>query len=135
MEILMDACAIMAVIVKEPERDLVIQLTQDAVMVSPDMVSYEIANALTKMMKKKVIEKERMLNAYIFFKKIPVKTIEINIEKALEIAGDYKIYAYDACYLEAATRLNLPLLTFDDNMIKVGKKLGIKIMGGKNAGI
>jgi predicted nucleic acid-binding protein len=99
------------------------------------MVSYEIANALTKMMKKKVIEKERMLNAYIFFKKIPVKTIEINIEKALEIAGDYKIYAYDACYLEAATRLNLPLLTFDDNMIKVGKRLGIKIMGGKNAGI
>jgi len=29
MEILMDACAIMAVIVKEPERDLVIQLTQE----------------------------------------------------------------------------------------------------------
>jgi predicted nucleic acid-binding protein len=132
MEILMDACAIMAVIVKEPERDLVIQLTQDAVMVSPDMVSYEIANALTKMMKKKVIEKERMLNAYIFFKKIPVKTVEIDIEKALEIAWEYKIYAYDACYLEAATRLNLPLLTFDGNMIKVGKELGIKIIGGKN---
>jgi len=49
----MDACAIMAVIIKEPERDLVIQLTKDAVMVSPDMVSYEIANALTKMMKGK----------------------------------------------------------------------------------
>ena len=135
MEIVMDACAIMAVIVKEPERDLVIQLTQDAVMVSPDMVSYEIANALTKMMKKKVIEKERMINAYIFFKKIPVKTIEIDIEKALEIAWDYKIYAYDACYLEAATRLNLPLLTFDSNIIKVGKELGIKIIGGKNVNI
>jgi len=134
MEILMDACAIMAVIVKEPERDLVIQLTQDAVMVSPDMVSYEIANALTKMMKKKVIEKERMINAYIFFKKIPVRTVEIDIEKALKIAWDYKIYAYDACYLEAATRLNIPLLTFDGNMIKVGKELGIKIIGGKNVG-
>ena len=36
MEILMDACAIMAVIVKEPERDLVIKLTQGAVMVSPN---------------------------------------------------------------------------------------------------
>jgi len=131
----MDACAIMAVIVKEPERDLVIQLTQDAVMVSPNMVSYEIANALTKMMKKKLIEKERMINAYIFFKKIPIKTIESDIEKALEIAWDYKIYAYDACYLEAAIRLHLPLLTFDDNMIKVGKELGIKIIGGKNVGI
>jgi predicted nucleic acid-binding protein len=131
MEILMDACAIMAVIVKEPERDLVIQLTQDAVMVSPNMVSYEIANALTKMMKKKVIEKERMISAFGYFKKIPIKTIEIDIEKALEISWDFKIYAYDACYLEAAKRLVLPLLTFDENMIKVGKELGIKIIGGK----
>jgi predicted nucleic acid-binding protein len=59
----------MAVIVKEPERDLVIQLTQNAVIVSPDMVSYEIANALTKMMKKQVIEKERMITAFSYFKK------------------------------------------------------------------
>jgi predicted nucleic acid-binding protein len=135
MEIIMDACAIMAVIVKEPERNLIIQLTQNAVMVSPDMVSYEIANALTKMMKKKIIEKERMINAFNFFKKIPIKTIEIDIEKALEIAWDYKIYAYDACYLESAKRLNLPLLTFDGNMIKIGKELGINILGGKNVGI
>jgi predicted nucleic acid-binding protein len=113
MEILIDACAIMAVIVKEPERDLVIQLTQDAVMVSPNMVSYEIANALTKMMKKRVIERERMVSAFGYFKKIPIKTIEIDIERALEISWDHKIYAYDACYLEAAKRLVLPLLTFD----------------------
>jgi len=131
----MDACAIMAIIVKEPERDLVIKLTQGAVIVSPNMVAYEIANALTKMMKKKVIEKERMINAYNYFTKIPVKTIESDIEKALEIAWEYKIYAYDACYLEAAKRLNLPLLTFDDNMIKVGKELDIKIIGEKNADI
>jgi len=134
MEIIVDCCAIMAVIVKEPERDIVIQLTQNAVIISPDMVKYEIANALTKMMKKKIIEKERMINAFIYFKNIPIKTIEINFEKALEIAWEYKIYSYDACYLEAAQRLNLPLLTFDDNMIKIGKDLGLNILGGKNAG-
>jgi len=136
MEILIDACVIMAVIVKEPERDLVIQLTKDAVMVSPGMVSYEIANALTKMIKKKVIGKESMVNAFGYFKKIPLKTIETDIEKALEIACDFNIYAYDACYLEAAKRLNIPLFTFDDNMKKVAKELGIKIIGGiDNAGI
>ena len=131
----MDACAIMAVIVKEPERDLVIQLTKGAVMVSPNMVSYEIANALTKMMKKKVIEKERMINAFNYFKQIPIKNIEVDVKKALEIAWDYKIYAYDACYIEVSKRLNLPLLTFDSNMIKVGTELGINILGGKNARI
>jgi predicted nucleic acid-binding protein len=135
MEILTDACAIMAVIVKEPERDLVIQLTKDAIILSPDMVSYEIANALTKMMKKKVIEKENMIKAFHHFKKIPINTIETDIEKALEIAWDYKIYAYDACYLEIAKRLNVPLLTFDGTMIKVGKELGVTMLGGNNAGV
>ena len=133
MEIVMDACAIMAVIVKEPERDLVIQLTKGAIMVSPNMVSYEIANALTKMMKKRIIEKDRMIKAFDYFKKIPIKNVEINLKNALEIAWNFKIYAYDACYLEASKSLNLPLLTFDQNIIKVGNELGIIIFGGNNA--
>jgi predicted nucleic acid-binding protein len=135
MEVILDASAIMAVIIKEPERELVIQLTKGAVIVSPNMVSYEIANGLTKMIKKKVIEKERMIDAYEYFEKIPIKTIEINVKKALEIAWEYKIYAYDACYLESARRLKLPLLTFDDTMTRVGKELGVTILGGQNAGI
>jgi predicted nucleic acid-binding protein len=135
MEVILDASAIMAVIIKEPERELVIQLTKGTVIVSPNMVSYEIANGLTKMIKKKVIEKERMINAYKYFEKIPIKTIEINVKKALEIAWEYKIYAYDACYLESAGRLKLPLLTFDGTMTRIGKELGVTVLGGQNAGI
>ena len=98
-------------------------------------VKYEIANALTKMMRKKIIEKKKMINAFNYYRIILIKEIEINFEKALEIAWDYKIYAYDACYLEAAKRLNVPLLTFDNNMSKIGIGLGINILGGKNVGI
>jgi predicted nucleic acid-binding protein len=127
---MLDASAIMAVIVKEPERELVIELTKDTEIVSPNMVSYEIANGLTKMVKKKIIEKERMINAFAYFERIPIKRIEINIKRALEIAWNYKIYAYDACYLESAKRLDLPLLTFDGNMARIGKEIGINILGG-----
>jgi len=133
MEIVVDACAIIAVIVKEPERDLVIRLTKNTSILSPDVVPYEVANALTKMMKKKVIEKERMLTAFDYYKKIPIKTMKVNMERALEIAWDFTIYAYDACYLEIAQRLDLPLLTFDDTMTRVGEKLGVRMAGGKNA--
>ena len=86
----MDACAIMAVIIKEPERDLVIQLTQNTVMVSPNIMSYEIANALTKMMKKRIIEKERMLTAFGIYRNIPMKIVEVDFEKVLEIAWNTK---------------------------------------------
>jgi hypothetical protein len=46
MEMIVDASAIMAVITQEPERDTVIQLTKGAKILSPAMVSYEIANGL-----------------------------------------------------------------------------------------
>jgi len=91
MEVLIDACAIMAVIVKEPERDLIIRLTKNTAILSPNVVSYEVANALTKMMKKKVIEKERMLNAFDYYKRIPTKIIEVNLERDLEIAWNFTI--------------------------------------------
>jgi predicted nucleic acid-binding protein len=136
MEILLDASAIMAVIVDESESEIVINYTKNAVIVSSNVLAFEIANGLTKMMKKKVIDdKEKMINIIRNFKQIPIKLVETNLEKAIEIAWEYKIYAYDAFYLEAAKRLNLPLLTFDIEMKKIGKEIGIKILGGKDAGV
>jgi predicted nucleic acid-binding protein len=48
----------------------------------------------------------------------------------LEIAWKYKIYAYDAFYFESSKRLNLPLLTFDGSIRRVGKEIGITVLGG-----
>jgi predicted nucleic acid-binding protein len=135
LEVILDASAIMAVVADEAESEIVIYYTEEATIVSPNVVSFEIANGLTKMMKKKVIDKERMINIFKSFKRIPIKIVEINIEKALKIAWEYKIYAYDAFYLESAQRLNLPLLTFDRGMAKIGKEMGITVLGGKNAGV
>jgi len=82
------------------------------------------------MMKKGIINnKEKMIDLINTFQKIPIKLAEINLEKSLEIACDYKIYAYDAFYLETAKRLNLPLLTFDNKMKRIGKEIGIAILG------
>ena len=136
MEILLDASAIMAVIADEPESEIVIHYTKDAIIVSTNMVSFEIANGLTKMMKKKIIDaKEKMIHLIECFEKIPIKTVEVNLKKSLEIAWEYKIYAYDAFYLEISKRLNLPLLTFDGGMRRIGKELGINVLGGYDAGI
>ena len=131
MEIVIDASAIIAVIADEPESVFVINNTEDAILISPNIVSFEIANALTKMMKKGIISnKEKMINLIKSFLQIPMKFDENNLENVLEIAWNYKIYAYDAFYLETAHRLNLPLLTFDNRMRKIGKEIGVTILGG-----
>ena len=134
MEILLDASAIIAVITDEPKCQIVINHTKNATIVSPYILSFEIANALTRMMRKKIIIAEEQIIALIKnFKMIPIKLIDIDLEKALEIAWYYKIYAYDAFYLEAARRNKLPLLTFDNGLIIIGQKLGLDILGEPNA--
>jgi predicted nucleic acid-binding protein len=136
MEILLDASAIIAVIADEPESQIVINCTRNATIVSPSIISCEIANALTRMMKKKVIvSKEQMIELIKNFKLIPIKFLDIDLEKTLEIAWNYKIYAYDAFYLEIAKRLQLPLITFDSGMRKIANELGLNVLGGQNAGI
>ncbi|GHT97175.1 twitching motility protein PilT [Spirochaetia bacterium] len=131
MEILLDASAIMAVIADEPESEIVINCTKDAIIIAPNVVSFEIANGLTKMMKKRIIDtQEKMIALIRNFKKIPIKMVETDIEKSLEIAWKYKIYAYDAFYLETSQRLDLPLLTFDGGMRRIGKEIGLTVLGG-----
>ena len=130
MEVLLDASAIITVIADEPKSIIAINYTKNVTIVSPNIISCEIANALTRMVRKNVIiSEEQMINFIKNFKVIPIKLVDIDLEKALEIAWQYKIYAYDAFYLEVAKRLQIPLLTFDSGMAKIGKELSLNVLG------
>jgi predicted nucleic acid-binding protein len=129
MKVLLDASAIMAVILNEPNRNTVIALTENATLLSPEIISFEIGNALINLFKKDKITEEELLAAYSNYTAIFIESIKVDVEKALKIACKYKIYAYDAYYLEIANRLKLPLVTFDGLMKKVGLDLKINIIG------
>jgi predicted nucleic acid-binding protein len=129
MEVILDASAIMAVILNEPNRNKVISLTEDATLLSPEVIPFEIGNALISLFKKHKISEEKLIEAYRNYALIPLRNIKVDIEKALKIACKYKIYAYDAYYLEIAYRLKVPLITFDMNMKKVGLDLKLSIAG------
>ena len=55
MEVVLDASAIISVIADEPEGYEVIELTKDSTIVSPNVLFFEIANSLTRMVKKGII--------------------------------------------------------------------------------
>ncbi|MCL2806411.1 MAG: type II toxin-antitoxin system VapC family toxin [Treponema sp.] len=136
MDIILDDSAIIAVIADEPEAQIVINCTKGATIMSPNIISCEIANALTRMMRKGIITtKDQMIELIQNFKKIPLKMVEIDLEKTLEIAWNYKIYAYDAFYLETAKRLGFPIISFDSGMIKIAKELNLTVLGGQNVSI
>jgi len=52
MDILLDASAIIAVIADEPEARIVIDCTKGAKILSPNIISCEVSNALTRMIKR-----------------------------------------------------------------------------------
>jgi predicted nucleic acid-binding protein len=128
MEILLDASAIMAIVLNEVNKDIIIELTKGATLLSPKIISYEIGNALVSLYKRHKLKEKEILDAYHDFRKIPIKILDIDIEKALKISCKFNIYAYDAYYLEAAKRLKLPLITFDTSMKTVALNMGIHIL-------
>jgi predicted nucleic acid-binding protein len=44
------------------------------------------------------------------------------------LALSYRLTSYDAAYLELAIRLNLPLATLDDELIRAGRAAGVLVL-------
>ena len=128
MRVIIDASAIMPILINEPEKDLIINMTKNCELLSPPMLPYEIGNALTRLKKRQILNEMEIITVYNDFKKIPLRLIDVDIENALKIAGKYNIYAYDAYYLETAGRLNLPLLTLDIPMKKIAFDLKLRVL-------
>jgi predicted nucleic acid-binding protein len=128
MDVILDASAIMAVILNESNKDVVIKLSKGATLLSPEVIPYEIGNALISLYKRNKLKEKDVIAAYHEFIKIPIRTLDVDIEKALKISLEYNIYAYDSYYLETAKRLKLPLITFDVTMKKVASNMDISLL-------
>jgi predicted nucleic acid-binding protein len=92
------------------------------------MISYEIDNALISLYKRHRLTESEVIDAYTDFNKVPIRTLDVDMEQTLKIACKYNGYAYDAYYLETAKRLKLPLITFDILMKNVALDMNINVL-------
>lgn len=128
MKIITDTNIFLAVALDEPERDKILELTQGCFAVAPDLLPYEIGNALSAMLKRKQLSAEEVITCFNFSSQIPVQLVDVDIVKALNIAIEHGIYAYDSYFLQCALQYRLPLLSLDRKMVQVAKQLNIKIL-------
>ncbi len=128
MDIISDTNIFLAVALDEPEKDSIIQLTSESNAIAPEILPYEIGNALTAMVKRKQLTRDEALSAFEKASTIPVRLISVDIQRALKLALDYNIYAYDAYFLQCANHLSVPLITLDKRMKKVAYDLNIEVM-------
>ena len=128
MNIVVDANIYLAVILNEPEKQAIIEHTKGIELISPEVLPYEIGNALSAMLKRKRLSEDQIIESFDIFNMIPLNLEPVNIAKALNIACKFNIYAYDAYYLELSERLKAPLLTLDNEMKDIAKILKIKLL-------
>lgn len=128
MEAIVDTNIFMAVILEEPEKQKIIDLTSDLDIISPEILPYEIGNAFSALAKRKQISEEEILQAFQAFQNIPVRLVSLDIQAALKIALKYNIYAYDAYFLQCAKSLSHPLLSLDKKMNEVAIDLKISLL-------
>jgi predicted nucleic acid-binding protein len=130
MDIVADASTFLSVALEEPGYHALIEKTLGKLIVSPEVLPYEIANALIAGKKRKrhqLTDKDIHL-AYARSQRIPVRLVQIRIDEALKLALRWNIYAYDAYYLQCARENELPLLSLDGNMLKIAKAMKITVM-------
>lgn len=128
MKIIADTNTFIAVALNEPEKHKIIKLTEGHDLVAPDVLPFEIGNALTAMMKKGVLKKGEVISAWEVIQQIHVDLRNSDIKSALKIATKFQIYAYDAYFLECADNLRSPLLTLDIGIKRVARELGITVL-------
>ena len=128
MKIIADTNTFIAVALNEPEKARIIRVTEGHDLIAPDVLPFEIGNALTAMMKKSALKKGEVTSAWEAVQQIPVDLRHTDIKSALEIATRFNIYAYDAYFLECADSLRSPLLTLDSGMERIAKEMGITIL-------
>lgn len=128
MEIVVDASVLIAVITNEEEKEKLVAMTNEAELIAPLSVHWEIGNAFSSLLKRKRVSIDEALQAIDIYLQIPVRFVEVELTDSLELADEFGIYAYDAYLLRCAEKYRLPLLTLDNRLVQVAKDKKIQVL-------
>ena len=128
MELVIDTSALIAVIVAEPERDKIIEITQGNTLIGPGSIPWEIGNAFSAMFKQNRVSMKEADKGIQIFNTIPIRYIETDFSKILYLSKKNNMYAYDAYFLDCAIRHRAPLLTLDKKLRIIAESLNIETL-------
>ncbi len=128
MEIVSDASAFLAVALSERERDWVVEKTAGYSVIAPEVLPYEIGNALIAVRRKGRLNDREILRAFDLSQRIAVRLVPVRIPDAMKLAVRFNTYANDAYYLQCSIENVLPLISLDGRMVDIARSLGIKVV-------
>ena len=126
--IVIDTSAVLAVLLNEPERPQIIRETSGVDLIGAPSLPWEVGNALVAGVRRTRLSAADVRSAWASYQKVPIRLLTIDALRALSIALDAGLYAYDGYVLEAALSERLPLLTLDRRLARAAQRLGIRVM-------
>ncbi len=125
MLLTIDTSALLAVLVNEPHKAKIVELTIQSDLQAPASLDAEIGNALSAMIRRGRISGMNAQKVIRQFTRIPIRRTVIRLSEALDLAAELNIYAYDAYVLDCARQFHTPLLSLDQKMITLAQQLQI----------
>ncbi len=127
MRLIVDTSVIIAVLVDEPSRPGLIEATRGKALLAPASVHWEVGNAFTAMLKKGRATVEQALEALEAYGDIPIRFVDVPVAEAVELAGRFNLYAYDAYVLACARALRAPILSLDAGLVRVAREMSLAV--------
>jgi len=128
MDIVVDTSALIAVIVAEPERDRIVDITAGHDLIGPGSIPWEVGNAFSAMLKQRQLTLDEVQRGLEIFRSIPLRYVQADLSNSLAIASKTNMCAYDAYFLDCASRHAAPLLTLDRPLSRAAQKLGVALL-------
>jgi len=128
MDVVIDTSALIAVIVGEPERNRIVELTTGNTLIGPGSIPWEIGNAFSAMFKQNGLTLDEARKGLVIFDRVPLRYIKPDFVNALQISKQANMYAYDAYFLDCAIRHKAPLLTLDRKLKRAAQDLNVETM-------
>ena len=128
MDIVIDTSALLAVIVGEPERERIVGLTSGHSLLGPGAIPWEVGNAFSAMLKHRRLTLAEAQEGLRIFHMVPLRFVKVDLANALSLAHQAGLYAYDAYFLDCASRHAAPLLTLDRGLKQAAKDIGIRLL-------
>jgi predicted nucleic acid-binding protein len=121
VNVVIDASVTLAVLTSEPERAAIVKITQEANLIAPASVHWEVGNALSALIKRWRLTLAQTRDAIQGYLRIPIRFMEVDLTECLELTASHDLYAYDAYLLTCARSQRTPLLSLDKALLRAAK--------------
>jgi|SRR5579864_528309 len=116
-----DASAVCALVFAEEEERQVADRISDDPLVAPNLLSYEVANACWKKLRRHPELELEVLAAYARFASLGVRHLEVNLAAVILLAAASRLSVYDATYLWLARALGVELISLDRRLLQAAE--------------